>query len=209
MENLRSSGIECEPRPGCGSRNGCPLCGRSGVLLSGGPLPVGRVRCTSAGSTRTIETFSPGSIPSGRSRRARKCPHLQLPGGVGADDLHRGTVVVAEPDRVAAAEESQPKSATNPWSSSTSAPTLTHRTIGVGGAAVGEPADGASRGAPARPRRQATSAGAGDPRRCDRRTPEIRERRRPVRASISPFLISHGGLCKILLEEVEPNCGAK
>ena len=126
-------------------------------------------------------------------RLARNSRALQLLGGLGAEDLHRGTVVVAEPGRVAAADEAH---SANPWSSSTSAPALTHRPIGAGGAAVAEStdtaADAASRGPPARPRRHATSAGAGNPRRCHCRTPESRKRRRPVQASMSPLLISGG-----------------
>ena len=55
-----------------------------------------------------------------------------------------------------------PKSAqANPGSSSTSAPALTHRTIGVGGAAVGEPADTR----PASPRSTSAAAAARHPRR--------------------------------------------
>ena len=185
MKTPPDLGIECEPGPGCGSRNGCALWA-FGVFCPAGR--VASIECVAHPRVQpAICTFSPGSIPSGRSPPCPKMPAPSIAGGVGADDLHRGTVVVAEPDRVAAAEECAPTSAHwNPWSSSTSAPTLTHRTIGVG-AAVGEPADGASRGAPARPRRRHQrrrgdprwSPHAGDP-----------KRRRPVRASISPFLIS-------------------
>jgi hypothetical protein len=105
MENLRSSGIECEPRPGCGSRNGCAVWAVPVCCCPAARCPVGRVRCTSAGSSRRSVGFRRAPSRPDVPRRARKCPHLQLPEGVGADDRHRGTVVVAKPDRVTAAEE--------------------------------------------------------------------------------------------------------
>ena len=81
-------------------------CGRFAVLLCTGPLPVSRVCCTSAGSTRDdLDVLRRGPPRPDVLALPEMAPHLQLPGGVGAEDLHRGTVVVAEPGRVAAAEE--------------------------------------------------------------------------------------------------------
>src|SRR5215210_4826863 len=102
MENLRSSGIECESRPGCGSRNGCAVCVlprvvvrraaayRSSALHIRGAHPTIR---TLFAEVHPVQTSSP------RPKEPRTFNWL---GGLGAEGLHRGTVVVAEPDRGAA-----------------------------------------------------------------------------------------------------------
>ena len=136
----RSSGIDCEPRPGCGSQNGYARCGRSAVVLSA-------ARCLSVergahprGPPDDLDVLRRGSPRPDVLALPEMAPHFHLLQGGGADDLHRGTVVVAEPGPGAAAESAQ----ANPGSRSTSAPALTHRPIGAGGAAVAEPTDTAA-----------------------------------------------------------------
>ena len=182
--------------------------------------PIGRVRCTSAGSTRRSGRFRRGPPRPDVLALPEIAAHLQLLGGVGADDLHRGTVVVAEPGRVAAADEVHSRTPGRARPRPRRSPTA--RSALVAQPSPSRPTQRLTRparGPPVRPRRHATRAGAGNPRRCHRRTPESRKRRRPVQASMSPLLISGGvrstrhqfraGWNRGLVHNAQPVCGRR